>query len=101
MNELNKRKKEFLKAYNNLCSCYGDIISEQTKLSCNILAEKVKLQKQLAIAVEALKYIYDDTKKGHTQCDACGYCSSCETCINADWAEKALNQIKELGKCEK
>ena len=64
--------------------------------------EKLKhypiLEKQLKIAVEALKYIYDDTKKGHTQCDACGYCSSCETCINAEWAEKALNQIKDLEK---
>lgn len=55
-----------------------------------------RLEKQLEVAKEALKYIYDDTKKGHTQCDACGYCSSCETCINADWAEKALQQIKEL-----
>lgn len=57
MVELNKRKKEFLKAYNNLCSCYGDIISEQTKVSCNILAEKVKLQQQLAIAVEENKLL--------------------------------------------
>lgn len=70
---------------------YQDLLQEKK-------AELVKLKQQLAIAVKALKYIYDDTKKGHTQCNACGYCSSCETCINADWAEKALKQIKELEK---
>jgi hypothetical protein len=42
MSELGKRKKEFLKAYNNLCSCYGDIVSEQTKTSCNLLVEKTR-----------------------------------------------------------
>ena len=42
MSELGKRKKEFLKAYNNLCSCYGDIVSEQTKTSCNLLIEKTR-----------------------------------------------------------
>lgn len=31
MTDLTRRKKELLKSYNNLCSCYGDIISEQTK----------------------------------------------------------------------
>lgn len=31
MSDLTRRKKELLNAYNNLCSCYGDIISEQTK----------------------------------------------------------------------
>ena len=31
MTNLTRRKKELLNAYNNLCSCYGDIISEQTK----------------------------------------------------------------------
>lgn len=31
MTDLTRRKKELLNAYNNLCSCYGDIISEQTK----------------------------------------------------------------------
>lgn len=31
MIDLIRRKKELLNAYNNLCSCYGDIISEQTK----------------------------------------------------------------------
>lgn len=56
------------------------------------------LQKQLDIAVEALQYIYEDTKGGHTQCNACGYCDSCESCINAHWADKALKQIKELEK---
>ena len=61
-------------------------------------AELAKVKKQLAIAVKALKYIYDDTKKGHIQCDSCGYCSSCETCINADWAEKALKDLEELEK---
>lgn len=31
MSNLTRRKKELLNSYNNLCSCYGDIISEQTK----------------------------------------------------------------------
>ena len=31
MTDLTRRKKELLNYYNNLCSCYGDIISEQTK----------------------------------------------------------------------
>lgn len=31
MTDLTRRKKELLNSYNNLCSCYGDIISEQTK----------------------------------------------------------------------
>lgn len=31
MSDLTRRKKELLNSYNNLCSCYGDIISEQTK----------------------------------------------------------------------
>lgn len=70
------------------CECYGKKLEDKCE----------RLEKQLKISVEALKYIYDDTKKGHTQCDACGYCSSCETCINVDWAEKALNQLKELEK---
>lgn len=73
--------------------CIGDYVMAEC-----YKAELAKLKQQLMIAVKALKYIYDDTKKGHTQCDACGYCSSCETCINAEWAEKALNQIEELNK---
>ena len=77
---------------------YNDEPSGRTDTLIQALEKIERLEKQLKIAVEALKYIYDDTKKGHTQCDACGYCSSCETCINADWAEKALNQIKELEK---
>jgi len=77
---------------------YNDEPSGRTDTLIQALEKIERLEKQLEIAVEALKYIYDDTKNGHTQCDACGYCSSCETCINADWAEKALNQIKELEK---
>ena len=57
-----------------------------------------KLEKQLKIAVEALQWIYDDTKGGHIQCDACGYCQECEGCVNQDTAEQALEQIKELDK---
>jgi predicted transcriptional regulator len=75
---------------------YNDEPSGRTDTLIQALEKCERLEKQLKIAVEALKYIYDDTKKGHTQCDACGYCSSCETCINADWAEKALKKIKEL-----
>ena len=41
MNDLARRKKELLNAYNNLCSCYGDIISEQTK-TINHLEELLK-----------------------------------------------------------
>lgn len=70
------------------------------KRSSDVLLKTIekceRLQKQLDIAIEALQYIYEDTKGGHTQCDACGYCDSCESCINAHWAEKALKQIKEL-----
>ena len=33
MTDLTRRKKELLNSYNNLCSCYGDIISEQTKIN--------------------------------------------------------------------
>jgi hypothetical protein len=80
---------------------YTEQESGRTDTLIQALDKCERLEKQLKIAVEALKYIYDDTKKGHTQCDACGYCSSCETCINADWAEKALKQIKDLEKCEK
>ena len=41
MSNLTRRKKELLNAYNNLCSCYGDIISEQTK-TINQLKELLK-----------------------------------------------------------
>ena len=57
-----------------------------------------RLEKQLKIAIEALQCIYDDTKGGHIQCDACNYTIECEGCVNQDVAEKALNQIKELDK---
>lgn len=57
-----------------------------------------KLEKQLKIAVEALKEIYEDTKGGHIQCDACNYTIECEGCVNQDVAEEALKQIKELDK---
>ena len=57
-----------------------------------------KLEIQLKIAVEALKEIYEDTKGGHIQCDACNYTIECEGCINQDVAEKALKQIKDLDK---
>ena len=77
---------------------YNDEPSGRSETLVQALDKIERLQKQLDVAKEALKYIYDDTKKGHTQCDACGYCSSCENCINADWAEKALQQIKELAK---
>jgi hypothetical protein len=77
---------------------YDEIPSGRVDTLVKAIERIERLENQLKIAVEALKYIYDDTKKGHTQCDACGYCSSCETCINADWAEKALQQIKELNK---
>ena len=41
MSDLTRRKKELLNSYNNLCSCYGDIISEQTK-TINQLKELLK-----------------------------------------------------------
>ena len=41
MTDLARRKKELLNSYNNLCSCYGDIISEQTK-TINQLKELLK-----------------------------------------------------------
>ena len=41
MTDLTRRKKELLNSYNNLCSCYGDIISEQTK-TINQLKELLK-----------------------------------------------------------
>lgn len=41
MSNLTRRKKELLNSYNNLCSCYGDIISEQTK-TINQLKELLK-----------------------------------------------------------
>lgn len=55
MTDLTRRKKEFLNAYNNLCSCYGDIISEQTKtinqlkellysLKCCLTSENIEPQ---------------------------------------------------------
>ena len=67
---------------------------EMTMPRCDI----ERLRKQLKIAVEALKEIYEDTKGGHIQCDACNYTIECEGCVNQDVAEKALNQIKELDK---
>lgn len=57
-----------------------------------------RLKKQLKIAVEALKEVYEDTTGGHIQCDACNYTIECEGCVNQDVAEKALNHIKELDK---
>lgn len=41
MTDLTRRKKELLNSYNNLCSCYGDIISEQAK-TINQLKELLK-----------------------------------------------------------
>lgn len=70
---------------------------EDTRSTLALAIEKCeKLEKQLEIAVEALKEIYEDTKGGHIQCDACNYTIECEGCVNQDVAEKALNQIKEL-----
>lgn len=46
MNDLTRRKKELLNSYNNLCSCYGDIISEQTK-TINQLKELLKECREL------------------------------------------------------
>ena len=46
MTDLTRRKKELLNAYNNLCSCYGDIISEQTK-TINQLKELLKEAKDI------------------------------------------------------
>lgn len=77
---------------------YNDEPSGRVDTLAIALDKCERLEKQLKIAVEALEYIYDDTKKGHIQCDACGYCSSCEACINAEWAKDALKEIKELEK---
>ena len=55
MTDLTRRKKELLNSYNNLCSCYGDIISEQTKtinqlkellysLKCCLTSENIEPQ---------------------------------------------------------
>lgn len=43
MKTLNQRKKEFGTAYNNLCSCYGNIIKKREKAisDCKILAQKL------------------------------------------------------------
>ena len=46
MTDLTRRKKELLNAYNNLCSCYGDIISEQTK-TINQFKELLKEAKDI------------------------------------------------------
>ena len=48
MTNLTRRKKELLNSYNNLCSCYGDIISEQTK-TINQLKELLKECKQMFV----------------------------------------------------
>lgn len=55
MSDLTRRKKELSNSYNNLCSCYGDIISEQTKtinqlkellhsLKCCLTSENIEPQ---------------------------------------------------------
>lgn len=77
----------------------ADDLNEQKRESDVLITaiEKCeKLEKQLKIAVEALKEIYEDTKSGHIQCDACNYTIECEGCVNQDVAERALEQIKEL-----
>ena len=48
MTDLTRRKKELLNSYNNLCSCYGDIISEQTK-TINQLKELLRKWVQFEI----------------------------------------------------
>ena len=73
-------------------------IGRQSEVLIKALEKCEKLEKQLKIAVEALKWIYEDTKGGHIQCDACNYTIECEGCVNQDTAEKALEQIKELDK---
>lgn len=83
-----------VESQDNLCDCNEG--KRKTDVLISTIEKCEKLQKQLDIAVEALQYIYEDTKGGHTQCDACGYCDSCESCINAHWADKALKQIKDL-----
>ena len=70
----------------------------KTDVLIKALEKCEKLEKQLKIAVEALQCIYDDTKGGHIQCEACNYTIECEGCVNQDVAEKALNHIKELDK---
>lgn len=94
---------DYLDYENNLAFApkSADDLNEQKRDSEVLVAalEKCeKLEKQLKIAVEALKEIYEDTKGGHIQCDACNYTIECEGCVNQDVAEKALNQIKELDK---
>lgn len=77
----------------------ADDLNEQKRESDVLISaiEKCeKLEKQLKIAVEALKEIYEDTKGGHIQCDACNYTIECEGCVNQDVAEEALQKIKEL-----
>ena len=89
--------KEYIEYQNEITS--ADDLNEQGRKSDVLVAalEKCeKLEKQLKIAVEALNWIYEDTKGGHIQCDACNYTIECEGCINQDVAEKALKQIKEL-----
>ena len=59
MSDLTRRKKELLNSYNNLCSCYGDIISEQTK-TINQLKEL--LRECVEVLNDAQRnYGYDDS----------------------------------------
>ena len=63
MSELGKRKKEFLKAYNNLCSCYGDIVSEQTKTSCNLLIKKTRYRADCCALAQKLLQVKPELKE--------------------------------------
>ena len=70
----------------------------KTDVLIKALEKCEKLEKQLKIAKQYLKFIYTDTKNGHFPCNACGYEIYCEGCINQEWAKDALEQIKELDK---
>lgn len=59
MTDLTRRKKELLNSYNNLCSCYGDIISEQTK-TINQLKELRNNTWDVERVDQAINYLKDN-----------------------------------------
>ena len=81
MTDLTRRKKELLKSYNNLCSCYGDIISEQTK-TIN------RLKELMEIAIKAIKLARDTAYSSTQDCPKCSF-------IDEKLSE-AIAKIKEI-----
>ena len=69
-----------------------------SRITCNILAEKVKLQQQLAIAVEALEKYADKNNwiLGYSSCDIVFDREDMGVSSSTEIAEQALQQIKEI-----